>query len=112
MQQQTVEHVPALQIRKEAVEVVLAPTGRGQHWIGEQIVVCFVPQEHVQRQNNEFLVDVPVPQVVEVTGWSRRLCHRGRSLFFHQLMQGSESVFEDREPVLQRWKFGCAGYRE
>ena len=76
VQQRTVEYVSAPQFRKEAVGVVLAPTARGQHWIGEQIVEwerffwtsqcphtgkrasrrCFlVPQEHAKRHSDEFL---------------------------------------------------------
>ena len=53
VQQRTVDYVSAPQFRKEAVGVVLAPTARGHHWIGEQIVEW------------ERLVDVPVPKTPE-----------------------------------------------
>ena len=50
VQQRTVEYVSAPQFRKEAFGVVLAPTARGQHRIGEQIVEW------------ERFVDVSVPK--------------------------------------------------
>ena len=86
VQRRTVEYVSAPQLRKEAVGVVLAPTARGHHWIGLQIVewerffwtsqcpkhrkesvevLIFGPARTRETTQRQVFVDTPAPETFE-----------------------------------------------